>query len=501
MRMMFSDAVSGRGGPGVPADRAGKSCRRAGWALLGALLATPAQPSSAVRGTVTEFQAPGGAVERCVALAPMPGAEYTDADARKEAEFCGIDFHAGTHALCPKVFSTSPGTLVYALAGGPYAGNPGGFEAEACGRGGVKKGAAEGEPMSYKMSVNTRETSATFANSALVYYHLARYFRATAHVPVAVFRTIDRQAHARRVTARGVSLSAGRSNLRMNHAAWLVLQAAEQDPSSYRPAQELFTPDGLLYGAMLHPSGRRYSEEMNGTRESGWGDGQNRDFQLTAPFRALRAEGPLADAIRSGVRAAMRDSKLAKASGGDVAPEQMAFWMSDLVDITLLDFILSQQDRIGNIDYVPFWYWREDGRLMSRPASGSTPPADIAGRDPAYIKRTELGDNDAGVRTSYANFAKRTGMLENLRHYRASAYEQLMRLDHDLQAEGPLHEYIRNTFGLSDREFAQLAANASAAAASLRDACNAGQLSFDVEPEEFLLTGTVVPRSVDCDAP
>ncbi len=216
--------------------------------------------------------------------------------------------------MCPKVFSTSPGTLVYSLDGGPYAGNPAGFEAAACG-GGVHKGGASGEPIAYKMSVNTRESSATFANSSLIYYHFARYFHATVHVPVAVLRSIDRKEHSRRVSSRGAALSAGRSNLKMNHAAWQALLAAERDPSTYRPAAELFTPEGLLYGVMLHPSGKRYSEEINGTRKSGWGDGQNRDFQETAPFRALRSEKPLAEAIEEGRRVAFQDPKLAKATG------------------------------------------------------------------------------------------------------------------------------------------------------------------------------------------
>ena len=460
----------------------------------------PSLASSAVRGAVSEFTSPNGARERCVVLARMPGGRYTDADGAKEAEFCAIDFYAGTHALCPKVFSTSPGTLVYPLTGGRYAGDPAGFERTACG-GGVRKSAAGGEPISYKMSVNTRESSATFANSSLLYYHCARYFHATVHVPVAVLRSIDRKAHGQRVSARGVSLSAGKPALRMNHAAWLALQAGERDPSSYSPTSELFTPDGLLYGVMLHPFGKRYSEEINGTRQSGWGDGQSRDFQETAPFRALRSGQPLAAAIEEGRREALRDPILAKATGGDATPAQMVYWMSDLIDITLLDFVFSQQDRIGNIDYVAAWHWFEDGELRSRPAAGRTPPEEIAGFAPVYLKRTELGDNDAGVRLTYRNYARRTGMLDGLRHYRADAYRQLIRLAADFEAAGPLHEYVRTTFGLSEREFAQVAANVSAAAAILRESCRAGRLRFDVEAEEFLRTGAVAPKDVDCDSP
>ncbi len=112
------------------------------------------------------------------------------------------------------------------------------------------------------MSVNTRETSATFANASFIYYHFARYFDAAIHVPAAVFRSIDRNAHLARVASRGESLSAGRAALKMNHAAWAALAKAEGAPDTYSPTDELFSADRKqVYGVMLHPRGRRRAQE------------------------------------------------------------------------------------------------------------------------------------------------------------------------------------------------------------------------------------------------
>jgi hypothetical protein len=452
-----------------------------------------------VRGVKQEYRAPSGTLEHCVALTHAPGGSYADADVAAETAFCAIDFYGTTHALCPKVFSTSPGTLVYELGRGQYAGDPAAFERSACRPGGISR-EASGPPLSFKMSVNTAQTSATFANAALVYYHFARYFDASVHVPVAVFRAMDREQHNKRVAARGLALSAGKSSLAMNHAAWSVLARAEGDPDSYRPRDELFTPEGLVYGVLLQPEGRRYSEEINGTRASGWGEGQNRDFQETAPFRALRSAAPLADAIAEGRAAALRNPTLARATGRDATPAQMVFWMADLIDISLLDHLFGQQDRVGNVDFLPYWYWVEGGEVRRRPAEGRTPPPDLAALSPVYLKRTELGDNDAAIRTSYANFARRTGMLANLRHFRAETYRRLMRLDADFRARGPLHEYARTTFGLSAAEFAQVEANVASAAVTLRASCTAGRLRFDVEPAELLRQGAVAEQKVACDA-
>jgi hypothetical protein len=460
--------------------------------------AAPAFASADVRGEVVTFTSPAGVQERCVMLARMPGATYRDADVAEERTFCAIDLHGRTHALCPKLFSTSPGTLVHALDGGPYAGDPAGFERDVCPRGHVTAKEAADEPLSFKMSVNTRETSATFANSALVYYHFARYFDAAVHVPAAVLRSVDRGAHRARVAAPGEALSAGRPALKMNHAAWATLARAEREPDSYQPAGELFTADrSQVYGVMLHPRGRRYGEEISGSRQSGWGDGQSRDFQETPPFVALATDRPLAEAIATGLARGHMRSAIPAAT----AREQMIFWMRELVDITLLDYLFSQQDRIGNIDYLTYWYWLDGGRLWRMPAVGAHPPDEIAKFAPKRLKRTELGDNDAGVRTTYLNYPKRTGMLERIRHYPAGTYRRLVAIDRDFAARGPLHDHVRSTFGLSDAEFSQVVANTRSARAVLRESCRAGRLRFDLEPEAFLRDGKVAEAKVDCDNP
>jgi hypothetical protein len=58
-----------------------------------------------------------------------------------------------------------------------------------------------------------------------------------------------------------------------------------------------------------------------------------------------------------------------------------------------------------------------------------------------------------------------------------------------LPAEGPLHGYLRTSFGLSDRQFAQLVKNTLLAAATLRMQCQAGVIQFDLDPEAFIVTG------------
>jgi len=81
---------------------------------------------------------------------------------------------------------------------------------------------------------------------------------------------------------------------------------------------------------------------------------------------------------------------------GGVSKEQVVYWMQDLTEITLLDYIFSQQDRVGNIDFVPYWHWVEDGKVRLAQADGDNSPAETAGKSPQLIRRTWLNDNDAG---------------------------------------------------------------------------------------------------------
>jgi hypothetical protein len=94
--------------------------------------------------------------------------------------------------------------------GGRHAGQAERFEQERCRAGGIVKDDVDGAPVSWKMSVNARSTSATIANSSLIYYHFARYFVASVHVPASV--------RARRA---GLALERMRLLQRDAESAWL----------------------------------------------------------------------------------------------------------------------------------------------------------------------------------------------------------------------------------------------------------------------------------------
>lgn len=463
------------------------------------MFAGAALASDAVKGQETLFTSPNGVTERCVRITPMPGAVYSKHDLEAEEAYCALDFYAATVALCPKTWSTSPGMRIYDISQGPYAGDRQGFERHACAEGKSASQLAHKDLAKFKPTMNAKGTSGTFSPSPLLYYHLSRYFEADIGVPPAVWRSMDRITHLDEVATRGLALSGTSHSSGMNHAGWRMLVDADQTPSVYKPVDELFTSDRkALYGALLDSPGSRYGTEVNGTRASGWGKGQNLDFQETAPFLALRSGHPIDKAIAEGIAEAVKTKQIRRDMGADVDPRQVAYWMTDIANIVLLDFIFSQQDRIGNIDYKVRWMWVENGEVRSHKADNHGKDRGTAPEQAIRVKRTHLNDNDAGGRVEYANFTKSTRMLEKLRHFPATTYAKLARLDADFSAQGPLLAYVRDNFGLDDRQVAQIVKNTALAFGILSETCRRGELLFDLEPETFFVTGKVTGAQLDC---
>ena len=458
--------------------------------------------SATTAGQLKTFQSPNNITERCVILNHIPGGDYSKKDKETEKTYCAIDLYSPDTAICPKVWSTSPGTIIHDVSAGEFAQKPGQFERQICGKGKKAKSYSAGKPVDFKNTMNQRDTSATFSTASLLYYHFSRYFQTHIKVPVAVQRTIDKDEHRKRVTHRGIQLTSPKGGTHMIHAAWVDMDQVQKSPADYKPTDELFTPDRKqIYGVLLHSPGKRYSAVINGTRKSGWGEGQNRDFQRTPAYLALRSNLPLAEAIKKGIGEARKDHAMAKAMSSGISDEQMVFWMQELTEITLLDFIFSQQDRIGNIDYLDYWYWIENSQVKRKKAKSKKAPEKITRFNPVLLKRTQLNDNDAGGKIQYANYTKTTGMLKGLHHYNPVTYKKLIDLDKDFQEKGELYRYTAETFGLTERQLNQVIENTHKAASILKSSCESGAIRFDLDPVSYFSTKAGKSGVVDCKNP
>jgi hypothetical protein len=443
------------------------------------------------------------------------GVKYQSVDTKKEETLCDIDFNNSGLGMCPKTWSTSPGTVIYDIQKSRYNGNPNTFESEYCPKQMALKGTVAGvdKIATFKQSVNgqfNQSTSATFSQASPLYYHFSRYFNMTVDIPVAVIRTMDAKTHLRRIASKGSAIAQGRMNL----AGWNVVKSAEENPSGYHPVNEFYygeVTDGLLYGTMLKGHGERYGAEFNGNISGKGYSQQYLFFQKTPAFYALMSPKKFLDAIALGVTLSKKDPIVAKTLKSGVSAEQMMFWMQEMSEISIIDYIFNQQDRPGNIDYIWIWYYindqgelksKRDDSEVSRLKMESIQVPEEVKKNSRYvlIQKTQLNDNDAGGR-KYTNFTKKFALLEKIRHLNGVTYRQLIRLANDFQVKGDLYNYLRDTFYLSGSYTDMIAQNTIQAAQILKGICKSGAMKFDLDSEAYLVTQKVEERQFDCENP
>lgn len=463
-----------------------------------------------ITGNVSAAEVPGEEVilhtspnkieERCVILAHMPGGKYSSKDSKTEQAYCKVDFYSKFTAMCPRNWSNTPGTMIYQLSAGPYKGNAAKFELSACPKGQSAKNYTTGKQHEFIITMNIQGGNGTFSAAPLLYYHFSRYFDTHIHVPVAVQRSMDKEEHQRRITQRGIELTPKKNPLLV--AAWREMNKADKNPAEYKASSAIFTEDHeQVYGVLLRSSGKRYDVLLNGARKSKSALEQYNEYQQTPAFLALRNPSPLKKAIRAGMDDAKKDPLFTEAMKSEISDQQIAYWMQDLTEITLLDYIFSQRDRLGNIHYKDYWYWKKGSKIRKQHARTKTPPRNMAKHKPVRIQETFLNDNDAGGLTTCRNFSQESAILEKIRHFNPDTYKRLIKLDKDFSQEGKLYSYVKENFGLTEEQFQQIVTNTHEAATVLKESCKEKKLRFDLDPDKFFARKSSKNKRLNCNKP
>lgn len=458
--------------------------------------AFPAQATDDVLGQISAYKSYNGVAERCVRISPMPTVLYDPDDLIEEAELCSLDAYDLDVALCPKIWSTSPAIVFYDISEGKFRGDRLGFQTKICAGGKIAKYVAKDAITRLKFTMNQETTSATFTPSSLLYYHLSRYFDFSTTVPVAVWRSIDKSVLLNEVALGGQDLSAGQDKLTLNHAAWsTIVDAIKQPdtykkPGSYGSAEDFLTADGTAaYGTMYDGGGTQYGPEMNGSVVFDTAENRYAAFLQTPAVTTLNTDLPLAEAISETLK------------GGDVVftpkgretqritTAQLAFWMHDMAEILLIDSIMGQQDRPGNIDYREYFYWEKDGKLKRERFRDQVAGEGDVPRDAQILLRSRLNDNDAGGRPEYDNHLVIMKALEKLHHFDPALYEKLQALDKAFQGQGPIYLWLRDSFGLEEDQTEMIVANTAFAASVLRDRLAQGNLRLDLKSSALFSGG------------
>lgn len=423
-------------------------------------------------GSRQQYRSPNGLNEVCVVPKRWPNGYYRNSDREKEAELCGYDFYTNV-GICPKYNSTNPGILLL-KPNSKYSKEA--IDASDCN---MKRMDVSTEAK-FKQSVSCSHTP-----SILAYYQISRILGDAGRVPVAVVRSMDSKVHLQLTQKANKALRGSDDTIAQT---WALFAKIHRNPGSY--PNVIDASETQVYGALSD----NIKNEEKYTEVSGKGSYETRyaRFLRQPPFQRVSSSASVRDIVGS--------SDFTKVA-------QTVTQMKDVGDMIVLDTLLNQQDRIGNIHYRFYWYslnpqspgkiertkskaaWSND-RLIVPPEETSA----MSGKQAVLLKEMLLKDNDCGV--SKTNMMRSISALEKVRHISFLTYYQLLAFEKSL-ASSSARDYFVTELLFSSSEFKSLKDNAAKARDILKGNCRAGRLKFDVDLSDYMPGASIPQRSCE----
>jgi hypothetical protein len=120
--------------------------------------------------------------------------------------------------------------------------------------------------------------------------------------------------------------------------------------------------------------------------------------------------------------------------------------LKDAADLIVIDTVMNQQDRFGNVHYLATYYYldpkdldRDDNPKLK--SSQDLTPEEVARVGAVQIKKMLLKDNDCGV--AKQNIAKQVGLADRIARLDPKTYLLLLHLDAVADLAGTKEFFIR----------------------------------------------------------
>lgn len=414
----------------------------------------------------------GRAPEVCIIPKHLPGADYGRKDLETERELCGYAIGINI-AACGKLNSTNPGVDFYAPE--VAANTPANVIQQLVGQlqqsncTAKNQGEEPSKEAKYKLS-----TSCSYSPAILSYYHMSRALGDIVNVPPSVMRTMDLGRHIA-IGERALQSTAGKGLI---NETWKSLMAQLKAGKNSSKKDLLFTDNfDQSYGAL----------QQNPKKEEKYGEFFNGGTDRVASFRQSNV-----------IYRALGSSNLGVPREFNQANVQKMVQLKDAADFILLDTIMGQQDRFGNIHYIKKFYYTTINKqgefdVKSEKKREKIPAASQASA--IEIKEMMLKDNDCGV--AKENRIKAGRLLEGVAHMSPKTYRQLMALERVIDQQDIKEQFISG-YMFTERDFRTVSTNLKEAAQMLRDKCKAGRLKLDLSLDVHF-SGNPLPSSYQCE--
>lgn len=382
--------------------------------------------------------------EVCIIPKKYPGAIYNDKDLRNEQELCSLGGFEAV-ALCPKTVSTNPAVEFYSLPEGLTSAQ---VEARSCNMEESKKLAK------YKSSI-----SCSYTPSLLSYYHISRILGNILQVPSVVIRTMNLATHK---TFPPRALKIVKEGLLRE--IWKGVASHLKAGSASSKREDLFTSDmKQTYGALQqNPRNEEKYSEM---------------------FFSARGEETRADAFRSRspIYSLLKDSSSLRSLVGNqftTSNVQKVLQMQNVADMVVMDTLLNQQDRFGNVHFTNVFYYVDTANGQKVVRKNKMTEEERRTKGALMVKHMMLKDNDCGIVKT--NAAKKARLLEGLSHMNPETYHRLLKLHAEVSKEST-RRFFKDETLMTDEDYTTFTKNLREAVATLKSACQKGRLKLDLD--------------------
>jgi len=428
-------------------------------AVLTVVSAEAALQANGNRGTqVMQIPVAGRPSEVCVIPKHLPDADFDDKDGKEEKNLCGYDIHTTT-AVCPKLNSTNPGLDFYEI---PTGATKEQFEASRC-----------KTPKSHMVAKYKLSTSCSYTPSILAYYHMSRILGGVAEVPQSVIRTVDIHTHIQ----LGEKALAESKPTDLIHQNWNTLMGV-LTAGINSPRRDLILTDDFQqsYGALSSKPKHEvfYHEFFNGGADN---VARAANFK-NGPIMALQARR---DDVANFVGRAFTAANV-----------QHMLQMKDASEMVILDTLLSQQDRFGNVHEVnTFMYLDQTGKLQD---DDKLAPADVTKLGAVSVKKMMLKDNDCGV--NKVNIAAQAGLLAGIGHLDPNTYQRLLKLNAEAD-QAAVQNYFKQELLFTPADYARFRTNLKTMSSTLYNGCKAGTVRLDLDLNAHFSKAAIKPVSCE----
>ena len=173
--------------------------------------------------------------------------------------------------------------------------------------------------------------------------------------------------------------------------------------------------------------------------------------------------------------------------------------LKDAADLIVIDTLMNQQDRFGNIHYLATYYYLDtkdldQGGSAKLKSSKSLTPEEAARVGAVQVKKLLLKDNDCGV--AKENIAKQAGLADRIAHIDSETYRLLLRLD-AIADSAETREFFVRELVFTANDYANVRKNLKDLATKLNQACLQGRLRLDLDLQAHFSAQPLKTQSCD----